>query len=137
MSDGEGGVRVTGEERSFVEAARRDKRAALEAAGVPAYAYRYERSHTAADALAAYRDEMGEDGPAVAVAGRIDSMRSQGKTAFFHLEDASGRIQVYLRRDALGERWAIVDQLDLDDHVGVTGGSSARRRARCPSGPMI
>jgi lysyl-tRNA synthetase class 2 len=121
VSDGEGGVRVTGEERSFVEAARRDKRAALEAAGVRAFAYRYERSHTAADALAAYHDEMGEDGPAVSVAGRIDSMRSQGKTAFFHLEDASGRIQVYLRRDALGERWAVVDQLDLDDHVGVTG----------------
>jgi lysyl-tRNA synthetase class 2 len=109
------------EDRSFVEAARREKRAALAAAGVPAFAYRYERTHSAADALAAYRDEMGEDGPAVSVAGRIDSMRSQGKTAFFHLEDASGRIQVYLRRDALGDRWRVVDQLDLDDHLGVTG----------------
>jgi lysyl-tRNA synthetase class 2 len=88
---------------------------------VPAFAYRYERTHSAADALAAYRDEMGEDGPAVSVAGRIDSMRSQGKTAFFHLEDASGRIQVYLRRDSLGDRWRVVDQLDLDDHLGVTG----------------
>jgi len=109
------------EDRSFVEAARREKRAALAAAGVPAFAYRYERTHSAADALAAYRDEMGEDGPAVSVAGRIDSMRSQGKTAFFHLEDASGRIQVYLRRDSLGDRWRVVDQLDLDDHLGVTG----------------
>jgi lysyl-tRNA synthetase class 2 len=114
-------VSVEEEERSFVEAARREKRVALEAAGVPAFAYRFERSHMAADALAAYRDEMGEDGPAVAVAGRIDSIRSKGKTAFLHLEDASGRIQVYLRRDALGERWAVVEQLDLDDHLGVTG----------------
>jgi lysyl-tRNA synthetase class 2 len=109
------------EERTFVEAARRAKRAALEAAGIPAFAYRYERSHRAAEALAAYRDEMGEDGPRVSVAGRIDSIRSQGKAAFLHLEDASGRIQVYLRRDDLGDRWALVEQLDLDDHLGVTG----------------
>jgi lysyl-tRNA synthetase, class II len=114
-------VSVEEEERSFVEAARREKRVALEAAGVPAFAYRFERSHMAADALAAYRDEMGEDGPAVAVAGRIDSIRSKGKTAFLHLEDASGRIQVYLRRDALGEGWAVVEQLDLDDHLGIAG----------------
>ena len=112
---------VEEEERSFVEAARREKRVALEAAGVAAFAYRYDRSHAAGDALAAYRDEMGEDGPAVAVAGRIDSIRSKGKTAFLHLEDASGRIQVYLRRDALGERWSVVEQLDLDDHLGVSG----------------
>jgi lysyl-tRNA synthetase class 2 len=109
------------EERSFVEAARRAKRVALEAAGIPAFAYRYERTHNAADAAAAYRDEMGEDGPRVAVAGRIDSIRSKGKTAFLHIEDASGRIQVYLRRDELSEQWVLVEQLDLDDHLGVTG----------------
>ncbi len=68
--------------RSSVEAARRDKRAALEAQGIPAFAYRYERSHTAAEALAAYDDAMGEQGPAVAVAGRIVARRSQGKTTF-------------------------------------------------------
>jgi lysyl-tRNA synthetase class 2 len=95
---------VPGEERSFVEEARRRKRDALDAAGVPAFAYRYERTHTAAEALAAYADEMGEQGPAVAVAGRVVSLRPQGKTTFLHLEDASGRVQVYLRRDQLGER---------------------------------
>jgi lysyl-tRNA synthetase, class II len=109
------------DDRSFVEAARRDKRAALEAEGIAAFAYRYERSHTAADALAAYDDAMGDDGPAVAVAGRIVGMRSQGKTTFLHLEDGSGRIQVYLRRDQLGEAYALLERLDLDDHVGVRG----------------
>jgi lysyl-tRNA synthetase class 2 len=109
------------EERSFVEAARREKRAALEAAGVPAFAYRYERSHTAAEALAAYDDAMGEQGPEVAVAGRIVGMRSQGKTAFLHVEDGSGRIQVYARRDQLGDGYVMLDRLDLDDHVGVRG----------------
>ena len=111
----------TVEERSFVEAARREKRAALEARGTPAFAYRYERTHVAADALALYRDEMAEDGPRVRVAGRLDSLRSKGKTAFAHLEDVSGRIQIYLRQDALGEAYEVVRLLDLDDHVGVEG----------------
>ena len=109
------------EERSFVEEARREKRAALEERGIPAYAYRYERSHTAAGALALYRDEMGEAGPRVRVAGRLESLRSKGKTAFGHLEDPSGRIQMYFRQDVLGERYDLVRLLDLDDHLGVEG----------------
>jgi lysyl-tRNA synthetase class 2 len=109
------------EERTYVETSRREKRAALEALGVPAFGYRFDRSHTASEALALYRDEDGEEGPAVAIAGRIDSLRHQGKTAFAHLEDASGRIQVYFRRDRLGPAWPLVELLDLDDHIGVRG----------------
>jgi lysyl-tRNA synthetase class 2 len=109
------------DERTYVETSRRDKRAALEALGVPAFAYRFERSHTARDALALYRDEQGEDGPPVVIAGRIESLRHQGKTAFAHLEDGTGRIQIYFRRDRLGPAWELVELLDLDDHVGVRG----------------
>jgi lysyl-tRNA synthetase class 2 len=115
------GGRAADDDRSFVEAARRRKRAALEAQGVPAFAYRFGRTHKAAEALAAYDDAMGEHGPAVAVAGRIAALRSQGKTTFLHLEDGSGRIQAYLRRDQLGERYSLLEQLDLDDHIGVHG----------------
>jgi lysyl-tRNA synthetase class 2 len=64
---------------------------------------------------------MGEDGPRVRVAGRLDSLRSKGKTAFGHVEDSSGRIQIYLRQDALGEHYEVVRLLDLDDHVGIEG----------------
>lgn len=109
------------EQRSYVEAARREKRAELERLGVAAFAYRFDRTHTAAEALAAYDDAMGEEGPEVAVAGRMVSFRSQGKTAFAHLEDASGRLQVYFRRDRLGDRYELVKLLDLDDHLGVRG----------------
>ena len=109
------------EERSYVETARREKRAALEAAGVPAFAYRFDRSHGVAEARELYRDEMGEQGPVVSLAGRIASLRSQGKTTFLDLEDGSAKIQVYLRRDELGERYALLEQLDLDDHIGVAG----------------
>ena len=108
-------------ERSYVEEARREKRAALQARGIPAFAYRYQRSHPAAGALALYRDEMGEAGPRVTVAGRLDSLRSKGKTAFGHLEDPSGRIQVYFRQDVLNDGYELVRLLDLDDHIGVEG----------------
>ena len=109
------------EERTYIEAARRDKRAELEKLGVAPFAYRFDRSHTAAQAIAAYDDTMGEAGPEVRVAGRIAAFRSQGKTAFAHLEDVSGRIQIYFRRDTLGERYELVKLLDLDDHLGVGG----------------
>ncbi|MEZ0332580.1 MAG: lysine--tRNA ligase, partial [Gemmatimonadales bacterium] len=58
------------EERSYVEEARREHRAALEARGIPAFAYRFERSHTVAQARGLYREEMEDQGPVVAVAGR-------------------------------------------------------------------
>ncbi|HEY4321149.1 MAG TPA: lysine--tRNA ligase [Gemmatimonadales bacterium] len=108
-------------ERSHVEAARREKRARLEALGVRPFAYRYARSHHSADALALWQDSMGDEGPTVRVAGRIAALRGQGKTVFAHLEDAAGRIQVYLRRDALESAWPLIELLDLDDHVGIEG----------------
>ena len=108
-------------ERGFVEAARRSNRTALEARGVAPYAYRFERSHLAAEASALYQDAMGEAGPEVIVAGRLAALRSQGKTMFAHLEDPSGRIQLYLRQDALADAWETARLLDLDDFVGVKG----------------
>jgi len=109
------------DERTYVEAARRESRAALEAMGIAPFAYRFDRSHACAPAARAYADEMGEHGPEVAVAGRIAAWRSQGKTAFGHIEDRTGRIQLYFRQDALGDTWPVVKQLDLDDHVGAVG----------------
>jgi lysyl-tRNA synthetase, class II len=111
----------TVEERSYVEAARREKRAALEALGVRPFAYRFERSHTSQEAAESFKDEMGEHGPSVTIAGRIVSWRPKGKVVFGHLEDQSGRIQVYFRQDELDESYEMVKLLDLDDHVGVTG----------------
>ena len=109
------------DELNQVERARRANRTALEAAGVQPFAYAFERTHLAADALAAYDDAMGEQGPVVRVCGRIAALRSQGKTAFAHLEDVSGRIQVYLRANDLGAAYDLVKLWDLDDHVGVEG----------------
>lgn len=112
---------MTHETRSFVEEARRAKLDELRAAGIEPYGYSFRRTFTAAATVAAYDDAMGDDGPAVAVAGRLVAYRRQGKTAFAHLEDVSGRLQLYFRQDALGAAWALVQLLDLDDHVGVHG----------------
>ncbi|MHB1327873.1 MAG: lysine--tRNA ligase [Gemmatimonadales bacterium] len=109
------------DERTYVEAARRESRAALEAMGENPYAYRFDRTHPAGEIAALYDDAMGEQGPAVQAAGRVVALRSQGKTTFLHLEDGTGRIQAYLRQDALGDRYAVVKQIDLDDFIGVSG----------------
>lgn len=112
MSDGE---------LSQPERHRREKLAALQAMGIRTYAYGYDRTHSAKEALTLYRDEQAEPGPQVAIAGRVQSWRSKGKTTFGHVEDASGRIQVYLRSDDLAGAWELVKLLDLDDHIGVRG----------------
>jgi lysyl-tRNA synthetase class 2 len=108
-------------DRTYIEDARRETRARLDSMGIPPFAYRYERSHLATEALQAYDPVMGDDGPRAAVAGRIVSYRSQGKTAFAHIEDISGRLQLYFRQDALGPAFDLVKLLDLDDHIGASG----------------
>jgi lysyl-tRNA synthetase class 2 len=108
-------------ELSQPERHRREKLSALKAMGIRPYAYAYDASHSAAAALALYRDEHADQGPEVSIAGRIQSWRSKGRTTFGHLEDRTGRIQLYLRSDELSTAWEMVKLLDLDDHVGVRG----------------
>ncbi len=107
------------DELNFVMRARREKLEALAALGVAPFAYRFERTHEASEALSALGD--GDEGPVVRVAGRLVAWRAHGKTTFAHLADQSGRIQLYFRKDALGDRYAIVDHLDLGDIIGVAG----------------
>ena len=107
-------------ERPQVEQARREKLDALRARGVEPFVYRFDRTHSAAQALASWLD--GGPGPAVAVAGRLVSLRDHGKSYFAHLEDASGRVQLYFKKDVIGEAaFEVVRLLDLGDHVGVRG----------------
>ena len=108
-------------ELSQPERHRREKLAALVALGVRPFGYGFALSHLASEALGLYRDEQGDQGTEVSLAGRIQSWRSKGKTVFGHLEDRSGRIQLYFRADDLPEVWEMVKLLDLDDHIGVHG----------------
>ncbi|HKI93726.1 MAG TPA: lysine--tRNA ligase [Gemmatimonadales bacterium] len=109
---------MSGETESYVEAARREKLTLLRERGITPFAYAYARSHTTAEALAAFD----ESEVPVRVAGRIVALRGHGKTTFAHLEDAAGRLQLYFRQDALGEDgYAVVKLLDLGDVIGVAG----------------
>ncbi len=111
----------------------RDRRAtldALTAAGVPPYAYRYDRTHSAADAVAALG--AAEEGPSVRVAGRVVAWRGHGKTIFAHLADQSGRVQLYFRQDGLGPAYAQLAHVQQGDILGV-GGTMFRTRTGEPT----
>jgi len=104
---------------SFVEAARREKLAELVKRGVAPFAYRFDRTGPVRPALEAFRTE---DPTVHRLAGRLILLRSMGKTTFGHLEDRSGRIQVYFKVDEVGpEAYEAVKLLDLGDVIGVEG----------------
>ena len=113
-----------GDER--VVADRVAKLARLRERGVEPYAYSFDPTHAAAEALdafaaheAAHPDaEMGEH---VRVAGRIVSRRVMGKSTFAHLADRTGRIQLYFRVNDLPDSYDILDLIDLGDWIGAEG----------------
>ena len=108
------------DETNFLTRARLDKLGALEAQGTPPFAYSFQRTHDSSTAIAALGD--GDEGPSVRVAGRIVSWRGQGKTIFAHLADMVGRVQLYFRRDGLGEDvFNGLKLFDIGDVIGVEG----------------
>lgn len=110
---------MTQDNRTYVEEARREKLDKLRGLGVEPYAYSFARTHLAAEALASYDPESGK---VMRLAGRIVSFRRHGKTTFAHLEDSSGRIQLYFRKDEIGEEaYEVVKLIDLGDFIGVEG----------------
>jgi lysyl-tRNA synthetase class 2 len=110
------------EDLNFVQRARREKLEALEARGIAPFGYSFDRSHTAAAAVALHPADQQEEGDRVRVAGRVVSWRAHGKTTFAHVADDTGRIQLYFKKDQLGdERYALLDLFDIGDVIGVSG----------------
>ena len=106
---------------NFVQKARREKLEQLVARGVPPFGYGYRRSHKAAAAVALLPEGQ-DEGAEVRIAGRLVAWRGHGKTAFAHVADDSGRIQVYFRKDELGaDAFAVLELLDIGDVIGVAG----------------
>jgi lysyl-tRNA synthetase class 2 len=67
------------------------------------------------------KEALEADPVAASLAGRIVAMRNFGKAAFAHIQDATGRIQVYLRKDILNEKYSLVKKLDIGDIIGLKG----------------
>ena len=99
--------------------ARREKLARLRELGINPYPYSFQPSHLSTDVLANSTDLFEKE---VAVAGRLMSIRGHGKTSFAHVMDAAGRIQIYVRKDEIGDaRFEVFTLMDIGDIVGVTG----------------
>ncbi len=100
---------------------RLEKLERLRERGWQPYPHRCERTHTTAQAVAAY--ETGGAGQAVVVAGRLRSVRVMGKATFAHVEDGSGQVQLLLRANEVGE--AVYEtfrrDFDLGDFVEAAG----------------
>ena len=100
---------------------RRAHLEAVRALGHNPYPYTFDASHRAAAVLEDFETLNGND-TRVRLAGRILSRRSHGKSTFVHLADASGRIQIYFKLDAVGEAaYELVRLLDIGDLIGVSG----------------
>ncbi len=102
------------------EAIRREKLAALQAAGKdPFRITRFDQTAHSAEIQAKY-DEL--EGKTVSIAGRMMSRRIMGKASFAHLQDLQGEMQIYVKRDDVGEEaYADFKAMDIGDILGVEG----------------
>jgi lysyl-tRNA synthetase class 2 len=105
---------------------RQDKLKQIEALGQQAYPHKFAITHLIPQVIAEYSAKTGEELEAnkvnVRVAGRLMSIRSQGKAGFAHLQQEGERLQIYVKLDAVGEQaFQLYKLLDLGDFIGVSG----------------
>ncbi|HUK26574.1 MAG TPA: lysine--tRNA ligase [Terriglobales bacterium] len=105
---------------------RREKLKQIEALGQQAYPRKYALTHTLPQILAEYGEKSAQEleNPRVnvRVAGRIMAIRLMGKAGFAHLQQNGKRLQIYVKKDAVGEKgFELYKLLDLGDHIGVSG----------------
>ena len=92
--------------------------------GVDPYPYQFEKTHDAKQIIEKYdpieKEDIGED--EVSVAGRIMQCRKMGKASFFHIQDETEKIQVYIRQNDVGEdQYSLFKKTDIGDIVGIKG----------------
>lgn len=105
---------------------RREKLASYKEKGLDPFGGKFTRTHLSKDLQSAYgafsKEELAEKEIKVTIAGRIMTKRGKGKVGFTHIQDASGQIQLYVRKDEIGEEaYDIFKTVDIGDIVGVSG----------------
>jgi len=105
---------------------RLEKLKQIEALGQQTYPTKYDFTHAIAQILGEYSGKTGEQLEAarvnVRVAGRIMTIRLMGKAGFAHLQQNGQRLQIYVKKDAVGEKgFELYKLLDLGDHIGASG----------------
>ncbi|MFP3853547.1 MAG: lysine--tRNA ligase [Anaerolineales bacterium] len=110
-------------ELSDLERVRTEKQARIREAGMEVYPARVERTHRAVQAIADFETAGDDERVEAKVAGRIKSIRDMGKTTFAHVEDGSGRLQLYIRQNDVGEEayQLFQDAFDLGDFIQAGG----------------
>lgn len=105
---------------------RREKMQELRELGIDPFGHRFERDHTNAQLHEKFgnesKDELNDQHIEVTIAGRMVAKRGKGKVGFADLQDRTGRMQLYIRKDEVGEEmYHIFKRSDLGDHLGITG----------------
>ena len=118
--------RQTQEELNDQMLVRRQKMEQLREEGIDPFGQRFDRTynfvylHEELDPRT--KEERSEMKLSASIAGRIVTKRGKGKAGFAHLQDREGRIQIYVRKDAVGdEAYEVFKHADLGDFFGVTG----------------
>src|ERR671937_251221 len=120
--------------RSEQEEARLQKVEALRRRGIEPYQSRFDRTHSAVEAIALFEAREQAGGPEVgtepvALAGRLVASRVMGKATFAHIQDGAGRIQLHIKVDGVGDQaYRDFTELDLGDWIGVSGPLFRTRR---------
>lgn len=100
---------------------RIDKMHRIEEAGWKPFGRRFPWTHRSADVNEQF-EALAESEAEVKLAGRVMAIRGHGKTCFMDMQDKTGRMQLYVRKDVLGEEnYALVKMMDIGDTIGVTG----------------
>ena len=100
---------------------RIDKMHKIEEHGWRPFGRRFEWTHRSADVKEQF-DALAEAEAEVKMAGRVMAIRGHGKTCFMDMQDKTGRMQLYVRKDVLGEEdYSLVKMMDIGDTIGVTG----------------
>jgi lysyl-tRNA synthetase, class II len=107
------------EELNALMVRRREELDQLRKLGIEPYPYEYERDAYSADIIESFKDS--EPQKVVSVAGRIMSLRKMGKASFCHIQDSKGKLQIYLRKDDLGDIYDAFRLLDIGDIIGAKG----------------
>ncbi|WP_047980745.1 lysine--tRNA ligase [Ornithinibacillus contaminans] len=105
---------------------RREKLDAYRTQGLDPFGGKFERTAIAKELQEQFesfsKEELEEKAHQVTIAGRMMTKRGKGKAGFAHLQDLSGQIQLYVRKDAIGEEaYEVFNSTDLGDIIGVTG----------------
>jgi lysyl-tRNA synthetase class 2 len=99
--------------------ARIQKLEELRKMGINPYGQKYDRTHNCIEIKEKFEELEGKD---TSVAGRIMAIRGHGKAAFFDIQDEKGRLQIYIKKDHVGDgNYEIFKKLDIGDIVGIKG----------------